>query len=263
MRFSFYSYISLLVFCVSIVIFNSACKQEAHRHETAAVPRSFPPTVTSIFGAHGGYTLWDKMKSLSFEIVKEVQNEKQIIQLKDRREWIEGDNFTMGDDGTQIWVKADTSYKGNPKFYKNLMFYFYAMPFVLGDEGINYYESAPIVFEGVSYPGIKITYNDGVGVSPKDEYFLYYDSNTHEMQWLAYTVTFFSNEKSDRLSWIRYSDWANYKGLKLPKSLVWYNSENGLPTAPRNTREFANVQISEEAPADTIFAMPADAAVAK
>ena len=66
--------------------------------------------------------------------------------------------------------KDKTAYEGNPKFYYNLMFYFYAMPFILADDGIKYTDAEPLVFEGKSYPGIKISYEAGVGESPEDEY---------------------------------------------------------------------------------------------
>ena len=53
------------------------------------------------------------------------------------------------------------------------MFYFYAMPFILADDGIIYEDVAALKFEGKSYPGIKISYESGVGESPEDEYILY------------------------------------------------------------------------------------------
>ena len=98
----------------------------------------------------------------------------------------------MGFDGNQVWLdeENDGDYKGNPKFYYNLYFYFYAMPFILADDGINYKDAEPLVFEGKTYPGIEITYNNGVGETPEDRYILYYNATTFNMEWLGYTVNF-------------------------------------------------------------------------
>jgi hypothetical protein len=58
------------------------------------------------------------------------------------------------------------------------------------------------------------------------------------MAWLAYTVTFGKNEKSDRFSYIKYDQWENVNGLILPKKLQWYQVENGVPTTMRSERSF-------------------------
>jgi len=218
----------------------------------------YPASIKSVFDAHGGLNKWNTMKSLSYDIIKDGTTEKQTLALQDRRELIEGPNFTIGYDGEKTWVDADTSYKGNPVFYRNLMFYFYAMPFVLADEGINYAEVPALEFEGVSYPGIRISYNDGVGISPKDEYFIHYNPSTKKMEWLGYTVTYFSGEKSERISWIRYTEWDTFEGLVLPTELTWQKTEDNLPTGANSARVFENIKISTDYPEDSVFAISSD-----
>ena len=222
---------------------------------------AFNANISKVFAAHGGLDQWANMKSLSYEIVKEGQNEKQFIDLSNRNERIEGANFISGYDGTNYWLEADTTYRGNVKFYKNLIFYFYAMPFVVADPGIHYDEVPALVYDGISYPGIRISYDNGIGISPKDEYFIHYDAKTHEMEWLGYTVTFRSQEKSKAIKWIRYDDWQNINGLKLPKSLAWYTLEENLPVEERNRREFVNIKLSETAWPVSTFALTAGAKV--
>lgn len=236
-----------------LLIIVMSCNQQSPDNAPTIDLNKYPEALQKIFTHHGGLDKWQKMNALSYEIEKEEGNEKHKIHLKDRRERIEASNFTTGFDGTNIWVEADTSYKGNPVFYHNLMFYFYAMPFVLADDGIIYSETTPLIFEEKTYPGIKIAYDTDVGVSPEDEYFIYYDPTTFEMAWLGYTVTYFSKEKSKDLHWIRYNDWKNFNGLLLPNSLTWYQYENGLPTEARNTRKFVNVSVSETAFEDSVF----------
>lgn len=214
----------------------------------------YPTALQKIFAKHGGLEQWNKMRAMSYEMVKEGENEKQFIDLKDRREKIEGNNFITGYDGKNFWLEADTSYKGNAIFYHNLIFYFYAMPFVVADDGIIYSETEPLEFDGKSHPGIRISYNAGVGVSPEDEYFIYYDADTYQMTWLAYTVTYFSKEKSKKLGWINYNNWKNINGLLLPSSMDWYKTEDNKPTDFAKKREFVNIKISDSPFKDELFA---------
>ena len=86
------------------------------------------------------------MKTLTFEIVKEGGNQKITTDLNDRRERIESGDVASGFDGKNYWLMADSTYKGNVKFSTNLMFYFYAMPFVLADDGIIYTKSDDLSF---------------------------------------------------------------------------------------------------------------------
>ena len=57
-------------------------------------------------------------------------------------------DLSMGFDGKNFWLADEKeSYKGDPIFYHNLMFYFYSMPFVLSDKGLRYYDTEDLIFE--------------------------------------------------------------------------------------------------------------------
>lgn len=250
---------NLLLLFTIIAVFGACSNPSQSEEQTNSSPKieltNYPTALQKVFEKHGSLASWQKMKSMSYEMVDTTDgNEIQKIDLQNRREYIAAPNFKTGYDGKEFWVKADTSYKGNPVFYHNLMFYFYAMPFVLADDGIVYGETEPLVFEEKSYPGIRISYNDGVGVSSKDEYFIHYDPATFEMTWLGYTVTYFSKEVSKKVKWIRYDDWKKVEGLLLPNSMTWYKLEEGQPIEPRSTQEFVKVVVSETALGDEIFA---------
>lgn len=251
-----------------------ACKNETKSESTADVEVKeliskdvstsiYPESITKVFDAHGGIDQWNKMHGLSFSIVKPEGKEVMTENLKTRAEIIDTPTYTQGFDGETLWVneKDGQEYKGKPKFYKGLMFYFYAMPFVLGDDGISYTETEPLVFEGKTYPGILISYEAGVGESSDDQYKIFYDAETGQMEWLGYTVTFGKSEASPDFHFIRYNNWQTIDGLVLPKSIDWYNYENNLPTEKRNTVEFTDVVISEKAPDNTMFLKPKDAKV--
>ncbi len=236
----------LIGFLPLLLLFSCQEKATAPASTTPAI--TYPSAFAKILEVHGGLDAWKDYRTLSYT----MGEEKQTIDLYDRRELIEGSNFTIGFDGDKVWAKADTSYKGNPIFYKNLIFYFYAMPFVLADPGINYLETDNLDFDGVSYPGYRISYNDGVGLSSQDEYFIHYDPNTHQMAWLGYTVTYFSGEKSPKISWIRYDDWDDIGNVVLPQSMEWYTNEDNLPVEPRSRRTFTNISLKmKDATPDT------------
>ncbi|MDG1729610.1 MAG: hypothetical protein P8K68_04330 [Algibacter sp.] len=246
-----------------------ACKNKTtpaidYSQETLDVTTSiYPENITKVFGAHGGLDTWNGMKSLEFTMKKLNGDEVTTTNLKNRKSLIEMPHHTIGFDGEDVWLKnKDTAtYKGNPKFYYNLMFYFYAMPFILADDGIIYEDVAALEFEGQSYPGIKISYESGVGESPEDEYILYYDSETHKMTWLGYTVTYFSKEKGKEFHFIKYNNWQTVEGLVLPETLTWYNYENNLPTEKRNDLPFTDIKLSKEEPDTDMFEAPAGATI--
>ena len=252
-----------------LVIALISCKNEKkettkYSKENLDVTTSiYPENLSKIFDAHGGLDTWNTMKFLEFTMQKPNGPEVTTTHLKNRKSHIEMPNHRIGYNGETLWLlsKDTTEYKGNPRFYYNLMFYFYAMPFILADDGITYEDTEPLVYEEKSYPGIKISYDAGVGESPEDEYILYYDSKTNKMAWLGYTVTYFTKEKGKEFHFIKYSDWQNVNGLLLPKTLTWYEYENNLPTTKRNDLEFTDVKISTEKPDADMFELPEGAKV--
>lgn len=249
---------------VLVLVSLISCKQTSDKtdevdqiEETPQVSKTYPENISKVFMAHGGIDNWELMNGLTFEMENPEGKEVTTTALKNRKSLIETEKFKIGFDGENVWLKQDSLvYKGNPKFYYNLMFYFYAMPFVLADDGIIYENVDALEFEGVSYPGIKIAYESGVGESPEDEYILYYNPKTFKMEWLGYTVTYFSKEKSKEFHFINYSEWQDLNGFNLPKTLTWYKSENNKPTEKRNERVFTNIKLSKEKLNDVVFKVP-------
>ncbi|WP_372938111.1 DUF6503 family protein [Seonamhaeicola sp.] len=236
-----------------------------YKTETLDVTTSiYPENLTKVFDAHGGIDTWRQFQFLEFTMEKPDGNEITKTDLKNRKALIEMPNHTIGFDGENVWLnsKEGTEFKGaNPKFYYNLMFYFYAMPFILADDGIIYGDAKPLEFEGKTYPGISISYHDGVGESSEDEYVLYYNPDTYRMEWLGYTVTFFTNEKGKELHFRRYNNWQEVGGVLLPKSIVRYKYANNLPTTVHSENHFSNIKISKEKPNQDIFIKPESAKI--
>jgi hypothetical protein len=249
----------LLLLALSLIAIS--CKEGGKKEKQKieieeVVKENFPEELGKVFKTHGGINAWRKAQILSFNKGKEVHT----VDLHSRKTVINTSKYSLGFDGKEVWLdeEKEGAYKGNPTFYYNLYFYFYAMPFVLADDGIIYNKVDPISFEGIDYPGYKISYKANVGTTPDDNYIVYYNPQNFQMEWLAYTVTFKSKAPSERYNLIRYNKWENVNGLVLPKELTWYKKdEKGIPTEPAGKpTEFTLPLISQGKLADSFFEKP-------
>ncbi|WP_339662649.1 DUF6503 family protein [uncultured Polaribacter sp.] len=249
------------ILLVLLIITSVSCKNEPKKEvkkETIVEVKkeNFPEELSKVFEKHGGINTWRKAQILSFNKGEEAHT----VDLKSRKTVVNSPKYSLGFDGKEVWLDEieKGSYKGDPAFYHNLYFYFYAMPFVLADDGITYEKTDDLVFEGINYPGYKISYNANVGSSPDDNYKIFYNPKTYQMEWLGYTVTYRSKKASDQFKIIKYENWNNVNGLILPLEITWYKTdENGVPTEPaKPATEFTLPLISEGKLADSFFEKP-------
>ncbi|MDF0706349.1 MAG: DUF6503 family protein [Bacteroidota bacterium] len=225
--------------------------------ETSEENTIYPDALSKVFEAHGSLKQWKKQRTLTFLLPKTNFSETHTIDLWSRMDRVDTEQFSMGFDGEQAWLmNGSGNYEGDPGFYHNLMFYFYAMPFVFADDGIMYSEAEDLKYDGKSYPGIKIAYRSGVGASSKDEYFIHFNPETYEMAWLGYTVTYRSGESSENVRWINYTDWQEVNGLLLPKSITWHNYEGRQILDPVSTVTFEKVMLSQGPNPVSFYARP-------
>jgi len=209
--------------------------------------------ITKVFNAHGGFDNWTALKQLSYE----NGGQKTLVELQNRYTRIDAENQTVGFDGDHVWVNPPSENASGQRMRYNLMFYFYAFPFVVGDPGITYEDVGALELMGKTYNGVKVSYGDGVGDSPKDNYIVYADPETNQMEWLMYTATFGGGEASERYSLIKYDGWKDFEGVILPSSLQWYQYRDGVVGNPRGgARLFENIQVSKEYPTMDNFTMP-------
>lgn len=259
---------------LSLLVLFFACKEnpeekqsdvpEMQEVQVSSQENEYPEALNKVFDAHGGLQNWRSKRTLEFEIPKPDAREQHTVDLYSRKDKIELPSATLGYDGENAWLLNETkTYKGNVAVYHNLMFYFYAMPFVFADNNINYKEAEDLVFMGKSYPGVHMSYNDGVGASSKDEYYLHYDPETYQMAWLGYTFTYGSDEPSADVRWIRYEDWMSVSDIVLPKSITWYVYEGREIKTPKRTVSFENVKVSEKAKPNGFFKKPEKAEIVK
>lgn len=259
------------IITLMLLLIVSACKnntEQVDSKKTKAIETpetvevktaNYPENLVKVFNAHGGIDKWKTMKSLEYTQEKTNGSEVTLTNLYTREALIDAPNYTIGFDGEKPWLlnKTEEDYKGyDPKYGYNLMFYFYAMPFILSDDGINYSNTAPLEFEGKTYPGIQVTYNAGVGVTPEDRYVLYYNPETYIMEWLGYTVNFVPGIDKKELHFRKYGDWQEVNGLLLPNTITGYGFKNDKPTVAKAPNTFTNVKITTTAVDKNKFAKP-------
>ncbi|RMA58611.1 DUF6503 family protein [Ulvibacter antarcticus] len=261
----------LSVLLLSVVLIS--CKNEKKEsEETVEViktvsetiqKKEYPNNIAAVFQAHGGIDTWNHMNNLCFEMEVDKGEETHSVSLKNRKAKIEAKDWTIGYDGKDVWLlnnKPD-AYKGKARFYHNLMFYFYAMPFVLGDDGIIYTQLEDTELKGKSYKAVKVGYEHGIGDSPDDEYIIYLNPESNTMEWLGYTVTYGDDSKSNDWHFIKYDKWEDVNGLLLPSELIWYSTKDGKPDAKKKSRKFSKVTATETQLEPSVFAKPKDAVI--
>ncbi|MDC7993932.1 DUF6503 family protein [Altibacter sp. HG106] len=224
---------------------------------------ALPALMQEVLEAHGGRANWNAMQNLCFEFRGRSGVEIHTVSLPNRLTKIEHEHWSMGYDGNSVWLleNKEDAYPGNAHFYYNLMFYFYAMPYVLADPGIVYETLPQETLAGTTYDVTKISYKAGTGVSPEDEYKLYTHPEDHTMQWLGYTVTYRSGEQSSDWHYIKYDRWKAVNGLLLPEKLTWYEVENNQPTSERNDLVFKNISITQTPLEASVFKKPEGAEI--
>uniref|UniRef100_UPI004047E143 hypothetical protein n=1 Tax=Roseivirga sp. TaxID=1964215 RepID=UPI004047E143 len=248
-----------LVFSFLVLFMACEGSKTEDKAETLIVKPAYnhPESINKVFDAHGGYQNWAKLKTLSYE----SGGSKTLVELQNRYTLIESENQKVGFDGKSVWVNPPSENAAGQRMRYNLMFYFYAFPFVVGDPGVNYEALDAIELGDQAYNATKITYDSGIGDAPNDSYIILSNPETNKMEWLMYTATF-GGEPSDRYSLIKYEGWKEMGGVILPSSLQWYQYAGGVLGQPRgDARLFENIQVSEAYPAMENFVVPEGAQV--
>lgn len=226
---------------------------------TADKPREVPSQFRAVFVAHSGLSRWKQMKNLCFEMNGENGEETHTISLPDQKTRIESKDWSIGYDGKKVWLlKHDIGYEGDPIFYHDLMFNFFAMPFILADAAVTYEALEPASLDGKIYNAYKVSYSDGVGDSSKDEYKVFFDPATHKISWLAYTITPENEMKSEQWRYVKYDKWQDINGLLFPKKLTWYSVENGKPKGKEMDVKFDKITATETILDPSVFKKPAE-----
>lgn len=236
--------------------------------ETTATQRALPELLQQALEAHGGLAAWQHFGTMQYQLSgtlgDEPREEKQTIDLRTRQVRIEGPNYQMGlNDQNRLWVSPNKAAFGKMSalFYHNLYFYFFAIPFVLADEGTNYEDLGTRTVAGKAYRALKVSYETGRGDSSGDEYIAHFNPETHRLELLLYTVTFFEPGKKATYNALLYPEWQTVNGLLLPRRLEGHKFANDQIGDLRYQATFSQVQLARAQPEASLFAMPQGAEI--
>ena len=245
--------VALLLSSCSSKPSKNVSKEEVINSHTSRLP----PILAKGIMAHGGIEKWNAFQTVSYELQTSSNNQEQIIDLHTRKVRITDSLFVLGYDGDQVWVSPNLKSFGNgsPRFYHNLYFYFFAMPYVLTDSGIKYEDLGEQTIAGKTYHAVKVSYDEGVGDSSEDFYIAHFNPKTGLMELLLYTVTYFTKESNKKYNALFY-DWQEVNGLQVAKSIKGYKYDSGRLGDFRYEAFFNDVKFSKKIPSEDLFSIP-------
>lgn len=254
-----------LLLLVFITLSCNSSNDRQTNDEIGSNKNSYPELLSKALEAHGGLEKWNSFGTLSFDQINDLEykNEHHIINLRNRNALIKTDSFSIGMDGKDVWASPSIAATdmNSPRFYHNLFFYFLSIPFVFTDPGVNREDLGLVNLNNSDYRALKITYNEGIGDADNDIYIAYFNKNTFQLEWLLYTVTYYSNEKSEKYNALHYSEYENYNGLKFAKNLKGYKFENDSIGELRYDVKFENFKLYPAQPDPELFKMPKKAEI--
>lgn len=226
------------------------------------------------YDAHGGLALWRSYRTVEYDMVWEsprrVLKDQQTFDLKTRNGLIRGENYLLGADGKDVWIRPGLDALGGmpPRFYMWTPFYFFAMPFVFADPGVVLEPLGARRVGGVDYDAVKVSFEPGTGDSPEDYYLAHLDKKSRQLKVVAYIVTYPSLRKGKPLTELEphalvFDEWQTAHSLSVPRSARFFNWKNDdLEGEPVGTIRFSGVRFSGEPPAADRFIKPEDAVIA-
>ena len=119
----------------------------------------------------------------------------------------------------------------------------------------------------LEYDVIKVTYDAGIGDTPDDDYVVYIDKDTNQIEILHYIVTYpplMQGKTIDELERHAavYNEWQEAGGLIVPKKISFYAwSDDKLGDSPVGSMTFENVSLKKESPDPKVFQKPEGAIV--
>lgn len=239
-----------------LVMMFVGCENKNRDKATKEIEKDFPEAFKNGLKAHGGLGLWNSYGTLGFVEISGEDTISHLLDLKNRNERMEKRGaYRVGFTQDTVWIypTANSFPNKNPRFYHNLRFYFFAIPFVTADKGANQEEMPPGELNGVAYNRIKITFGDGVGIAPKDQYVLWYDQKSHLLKMINYSVTYFDESKSEQYNAIVFDQWKEFGGLSMPMEMIGYKWENDALGEERYRKYFDGIEFSKERPDPSVF----------
>ncbi len=225
--------------------------------------------------AHGGLEVWRTFGRLEFDLAwkfgAKALDDHQLFDLVSRDGRVQCERYAVGGSmAGDVWVMPEEKALGGTpaRFYLWTPFYFFALPFVLADDGVKSEALGVRDFSGKQYDVVRCSFGAGIGDAPGDTYTCYFDRGTHRLKLARYLVTYFDKSagaKKDAPAEhaIVFDEWQDVQGLVVPRRAVFFNwSGDGVTGEARGSADFTNVRFAKDRPSGQTFEKPASAVLA-
>ncbi len=209
--------------------------------------------------AHGGLAAWSAKPTVSWVEAWSSPGQEAgtamrvVVEQGRRRAHLAAESGTarIAWDGERAW-SLDWQEGQPPRFIALLNYYFLNLPWVVHDPGIRLGEPARARLwdDPTEYWTVRVTFEAGVGDTPRDYYVLYIDPQTHRLRATEYIVTYRAllppGAESLPPHVLVFEDWSTVEGLLVPSRFAIYGLDRS-PLAACAVRDWAFGVPFEEA----------------
>ncbi len=239
--------------------------RSADAGEAKVVPNTGASALAEAIEAHGGLETWQSYARMDYATTDFPLGANapfdftQTTDLNNRRHLTRGEGFVSGKNEDGAWALPSVEALGlPPAFFESGNFYFIAMPFVFADPGVVTRDIEPTEFQGKTYDRVAVSYPQGVGDTPEDDYILYIDSQTRRLKMIDFVPTSAEVNGDTPLDEIPrkalvFDTWERYDGLLIPSQATFYGWTDGQLQGEGSTYRIHSVKFSKDAPGPEYF----------
>ena len=208
--------------------------------------------VDSMITAHGGMKTWASAPTVSFEVEMIPAGQTQgaparvTVEQGRRRAYQEVPSLSarMAWDGEKAWSE-NWKLPFPPRFAALLHYYFANLPWLTRDPGVRLASEGTAELPGdvTEYLAVRMTFDEGVGDSPKDSYLLFIDPQSRRLRAVEYVATYTGILPPGQTAFppnvLLYEEHATVHGLVVPTRYEFFVKEGHKPMATVNVRDWS------------------------
>lgn len=235
---------------------NNETKSVSSPHKPK-VENKYPVSLQKLFETYGGLNKWQENSALKMVLTSETEEILFERNIESQEMRISGPDFSMGRDANGVWFLNESG-KINKELFSHLdkLFFSASAPFIVAQEGAFYTQRLDEMIQRKNYGVLHIGFGRGFGKSVDDEYILYYDKETHEIDWVAFSEVNYGNYKSKSWKFAKLTNFQNVDGLLVPQKFEVYESSNNAPTKFIETYSISELKLIEQPFEKSIFKAP-------
>jgi hypothetical protein len=214
--------------------------------------------------AHGGLDTWESYGTVEYDFSLRIgdatRDDHHVFDLNRRRVRVEHADYTVGITDTLAWAAPSMDaygYTAPPRFYGKAYTYLFSIPFVFADPGVNVEPVGQRSLQGTSYDALKVTFEEGVGDTPRDVFYVYLNPETQQVHAALFSVTYRNPEVTRPITGMVYEEWTTAGGLTVPRRASMYGVSGDQTLQEKlGTIDYRDVKFREATPEREQFRMP-------